>query len=99
VLLRQRPRPDPQLIQALVDARFQVGDFIENVGQITVSELARRDGVHAADVFRSMQLAFLAPDIVEAIINGSQPEGLTSDALKRVGDLPLAWDRQRALLD
>ncbi|NKB48598.1 MAG: hypothetical protein GKS02_04440 [Alphaproteobacteria bacterium] len=45
-----------------------------------------------------MQLAFLAPDITEAILAGRQPVELTAHRLKRIGALPLEWGHQRALL-
>jgi hypothetical protein len=48
-------------------------------------------------VSRSLRLAFLAPDLVEGILNGTQPIGLTAERLKRV-DLPLLWEDQRAVL-
>ena len=41
-------------------------------------------------------LAFLAPELVEAILEGTQPVGLTAEDLKRAGDLPLLWNEQRA---
>lgn len=91
------PKPDAQLIRALIEARCRVADFIESCGRLNVSDLAKRDNLHASDVSRSLQLAFLAPDIVEGILNGSL-SGLTSETLKRIGELPLAWDEQRALL-
>jgi hypothetical protein len=40
----------------------------------------------------------LAPDLVEAIVNGTQPVALTAERLKRLGPLPLRWDQQRTLL-
>jgi hypothetical protein len=43
-------------------------------------------------------LAFLAPDIVEAILDGRQPIGLTPRQLKRIGALPCRWDDQRRRL-
>ena len=43
--------------------------------------------------------AFLAPDIVEAILGGRQPVELTAARLKRVRDLPVSWVEQRHLLD
>jgi len=45
-----------------------------------------------------MPLAFLAPDIVEAILAGTQPADLTTQTLIRRTDLPLNWAEQRALL-
>ena len=40
-----------------------------------------------------MQMAFLAPDITEAILEGRQPPHMTLDTL--MADMPHDWDRQR----
>jgi hypothetical protein len=45
-----------------------------------------------------MRGAFLAPDIVVAILEGRQPPDVTTERLKRLPHLPYAWDRQRRLL-
>lgn len=45
-----------------------------------------------------MPLAFLAPDIVEAILAGTQPVELTAETLTKRTDLPLDWAEQKALL-
>ncbi|WP_299131283.1 hypothetical protein [uncultured Amaricoccus sp.] len=45
-----------------------------------------------------IQLAFLAPTLVESILDGTQPAALTATRLKRMGDLPLLWDAQAAAL-
>ena len=42
-------------------------------------------------------LAFLAPDIQRALLDGRQPAGLTLQALLDC-DLPLSWVEQRAML-
>ena len=44
-----------------------------------------------------LPLAFLAPDIVEAVLDGQHPVELTAVRLKRVR-LPLAWPEQRRVL-
>ena len=54
--------------------------------------------MHVGDVSRSLQLAFLAPDLVEAILDGTQPVALTPERLKRALELPLLWHEQRAML-
>ena len=64
----------------------------------SIKEIARREATDASDVGHNMQLAFLAPDIVEAILAGHQPTELTANRLRRVGTLPLEWDHQRRLL-
>ncbi len=58
-------------------------------------ELARRDGVGKQYVSRLMRLAFLAPEVVERIVDGCQPPGLTAQSLltSRVA-LPLGWAAQ-----
>ena len=55
--------------------------------------LIRRDNLNARQTHRLRKLAFLAPDIMEAIIAGQIPETLTLESLKR--DFPVAWDAQR----
>jgi len=60
-------------------------------------EIARRDSFDTSEVSRTIRLAFLAPDIVEAILAGRQPVELTPRHLMR-GELPLEWHRQRRLL-
>jgi hypothetical protein len=92
------PRPDPLLLRTLIAARSRVADWLDPAQALSVSAIARRDGVHVSDVSRSLPLAFLAPDLVEEILDGTQPPALTAERLKRVGDLPLSWDAQRALL-
>jgi hypothetical protein len=41
-----------------------------------------------------LQLAFLAPRIMEMIAAGSQPPDLTAEALAERIDLPLLWTAQ-----
>ena len=64
----------------------------------SIREIAERDGIDASDVGGDIQLAFLAPDIVEAILAGRQPVELTARRLRNIGALPLDWERQRRLL-
>jgi len=64
----------------------------------TVRDVAREDKIDEGDVSRFLPLAFLAPDIVEAILNGKQPLELTPERLKRLRTLPESWEEQRQLL-
>ena len=59
----------------------------------TLEDLAQAKGVHATYVSRMLPLTLLAPDIVEAILDGRQPAGLQLDRL--LGGFPLEWARQR----
>jgi len=58
--------------------------------------IAARSGLNQRYVRRVLQCAFLAPDIVEAILDGRQPPNLTVRKLWR--DLPMDWAEQRKLL-
>ncbi len=60
--------------------------------------LARQYRVDRDDVGKALKLAFLAPDIVQAIIEGRQPVDLTAARLMRLSNLPASWEDQRRLL-
>ena len=90
--------PDPNLIELIARAHRWLDDLA--TGKMpSVREIARRDRLDEGDVSRFLPLAFLAPDIVEAILFGKQPVELTAERLKRIGSLPYAWEDQRRLLD
>jgi len=50
----------------------------------------------ACHACRLLPLTCLAPDIVEAILDGRQPKGLRLTEM--LGNGPLAWDEQRRAL-
>ena len=91
------PTPDPMLIRTLIEARCRAADYLDPTRALTVSDIARRETSDVGDVSRSLQLAFLAPDLVERILDGTQPVALTAERLKRV-EVPLLWNDQRAML-
>lgn len=88
--------PDPNLIAAVMQG-YRWFEEIRNGAVSSVDGLVRRHGVDQGDVSRILPLAFLAPDIVEAILQGRQPVELTAARLKRMR-LPLSWVEQRLLL-
>ncbi len=47
---------------------------------------------------RILHLAFLAPDIVEAILDGHQPPEVNVKLLTKDIAIPLSWERQRRVL-
>ena len=47
---------------------------------------------------RIARLAFLAPDIVDAILTGRQPRSLTTRRLMQQPRIPLDWKQQRQAL-
>ena len=94
--LAARPKPQPALIKAISEAHSWFADL--RSGRIaSIRELTRYHGINQADMSRRLSLAFLAPDIVEAILEGRQPMELTAKALKRMR-APLTWAKQRQRL-
>ncbi len=62
----------------------------------SIKALARREGLCNHYTSRMLPLAYLAPDLVEAILAGRQPRGVSLAALT-AQPLPMAWLQQRAL--
>ena len=63
----------------------------------SLQELAKRDGISRRYIRRLIGLAFLSPQLVEAILQGRQPVELTTTRLTEF-DLPLDWTEQHKLL-
>jgi site-specific DNA recombinase len=87
------PRADSALLKAVVRARQWSEDLLMGRAQ-SVTEIAECQGVTDRYVRRLMRLAFLAPEIVEAIVAGNQPPELTAEVLVERIDLPLLWTAQ-----
>jgi hypothetical protein len=63
-----------------------------------IAEIASRDGVDKSYVSRVVNLAFLAPDIIESIIAGQQPADFNVEKFTKRTDLPLEWAQQCQIL-
>jgi hypothetical protein len=88
-----KPRPDETLTKALVRAH-RWRRRIERGDARSVTDLAEQEGVTVAYVCRLLPLTCIAPDLVEAILDGKQPKGLRLAEL--LGNGPLGWEEQRA---
>lgn len=62
----------------------------------SITALAKRLKVDRAYVSRLLHLTLLAPDIIEAILYGREPSGLSLARLNKA--FPLEWDEQRQQL-
>jgi site-specific DNA recombinase len=90
-------RIDARLVKALRRAHQWFGELTS--GQVkTLKDIVDREGIDKSYISRTMMLAFLAPDITEAILAGRQPVDLTIERLIKHTDLPLEWEAQRRLL-
>ena len=88
----RKPSRDETLVKTLVRAH-RWRRRIESGQAKSITDLAEQEGVTDAYVCRLLPLTCLAPDIVEAILDGRQPKGLRlADVL---GNGPLAWNAQR----
>lgn len=93
----QAREPDQALCRLIGQARVWMRQLAS--GEMpSVDALGARENRHPADVSRVLQLNFLAPDIVEAILDGRQPIELNTQMLMRLGTLPADWHAQRRLL-
>jgi hypothetical protein len=60
----------------------------------TIQELAKSKGIAKTYVSQLLRLTLLAPEIVEAILDGRQPVELQLDDLLK--GFPLEWEEQRS---
>jgi hypothetical protein len=88
-----RPRTDASLISALRRAHSTLG---AHGAELLDRECDFTSAVGIKDPYnRSLApLAFLAPDIQQAILTGPQPEGMILPGLL-AGELPVCWEAQR----
>jgi len=91
------PRRDPDLITLVADARRWMAELLAGEAT-TAAEITTREGLRKGAVSRILPLAWLAPDIATAILEGRQPASLTAKRLRDLDDLPLCWQEQRELL-
>ena len=90
-------KPDARLIKLLIRAcRFGI-TLVDGDG-VSFAELAKREGVSRSYFTRLVRLSYLAPDIIQAILDGRQPRDLTADKLLAHSRLPLTWHEQRTVL-
>jgi site-specific DNA recombinase len=86
-------RVDQALILALARAKSWIRALRQSEYADT-AEIAQRFGLSDAHVRRLLRFAYLAPDIVEAIVEGRQPRPVIVRLL--LARIPLAWSEQRA---
>ena len=82
------------LIASIARGRRWLNELIADPTANAVS-IARRDGCSVRKVNMTISLAFLAPDLVKAAIEGRLPHGM---GVVRLADLPAGWSRQHQML-
>ena len=87
---------DPALIKAVARGHLWFEELATGRAR-SLHELATREGITRRYIRRLVNLAFLSPPLVEAILQGRQPIALTATRLTELA-LPLDWSEQRRLL-
>ncbi len=86
-----RPRIDSTLVKALARA-FRWKRMLESGEFSTIGELAKREAIAPSYLTRVLRLTLLAPDIVEAILDGRQGPEVTLARL--LEPFPVEWMKQ-----
>ena len=84
---------DPALVKALARA-FRWRRMLEEGRYGTIDELAAAEKINPSYLSRLLRLTLLAPEIIEAILDGRQPEGITLPGLME--PFPVEWGQQSA---
>ena len=90
-------RADPTLVKALARA-FRYQRMLDEGRYASISEMAGAERIDRGYLGRILQLTLLAPDIVQAILDGRHSDGVGLPRL--LGAVAADWPEQRqALLD
>ena len=82
------------LVAAIARGRCWLKELVEDAS-ITVESIAKRERCSIRKVNMTISLAFLAPDLVKAAIEGRLPRGI---GVERLRDAPTEWSRQHPML-
>lgn len=91
----QTRRTDNTLVKALARA-FRWKRMLESGEFATIADLAEREGIAPSYMTRVLRLTLLAPDTVEAILDGKQGPEVTLARLLET--LPVEWKGQHGIL-
>ncbi|MEI7600968.1 MAG: hypothetical protein WCJ41_16820 [Aestuariivirga sp.] len=86
-----RSRVDSALLKALARG-FRWQKMLREGDYQTLEEIADAEKINPSYVSRLLRMTLLAPEIVEAILAGRQPEGLTMS--RAIRPFALEWQRQ-----
>ncbi|MFT7229055.1 MAG: site-specific DNA recombinase [Methylophilaceae bacterium] len=94
---KQQTFKDQNLINHLSQA-YQWLTLITSGKVQSIKEIALVEQLDQSHVTRMINKAFLAPNVIRSILNGTQPPHLTLKYLKQFRALPNDWDSQKSLL-
>ena len=88
---------DVTIIEAVARA-MHWNALLDSGAYKSVTAIAQAEGLMPTTVGRMMRLARLAPDVVEQLMGGGQPQRLTLLWLMR-HDIPALWPQQRQMVE
>lgn len=83
------------MVKAIARA-FRWRQMLEKGTYATVVELAAKEQINESYVSRLLRLTLLAPEMIEAILDGSQPPRMTLATLMQ--RVPISWHEQRTTI-
>jgi site-specific DNA recombinase len=87
----------PILVKVIAKAH-RFNEKLLHSGAGKFADLAKSEQLHRSYYSQVLRLAYLAPDITAAILDGHQPPGLTATMLIEHPHLPLSWQERPAPL-
>ena len=81
------------LVASIARGRRWLDEIV--AGTVTIDQIALREECSIRQVNMTISLAFLAPKLVQAAIEGRLPRGI---GVTRLRDAPAEWSRQYAML-
>jgi hypothetical protein len=82
---------DPALVKALARV-FRYQRLLDEGQYTSITEMAEAERLDRGHMGRLLQLTLLAPDLVEAILDGRQSDGVALPLMMRA--TPAEWDEQ-----
>lgn len=93
------PKPGTAYHDAMVVAiarAFRWKKLLDDGKSTSIKQMADELGMAVPYMSRLIRLTLLAPDIIEAIVDGREPDGMSIERLRR--PMPLLWREQKAVL-
>lgn len=87
-------RVDPALLKALARA-FRYQRLLDEGRYSSISEMAAAERIERGYLGSLLRLTLLAPDIIEAVLDGRQPQGMTLPEM--LNPFPMIWAEQQTV--
>ncbi|RZA23843.1 MAG: recombinase family protein [Proteobacteria bacterium] len=90
--LARSGEPSTALVSMVVEARRLWSRLSQ--GDIDISTLAKETGRNDSYITRLVRIAFLSPQVIDAILDGRQHGALTGRMLRDPGGIAVSWEEQ-----